>query len=122
MDESDAAQPRSREPLPVRGAGLLTAACGVAFVAVWLVAKVAERNCEWECLNFPLLMLWLGLGILFLGCLAVFVGMVLITLWREKPSRRGELSRFAREAASSRAGGQGPARPQRLLAVPWGGR
>jgi len=60
----------------------LAVVCALLFVVGWLWLRANERDCEWECLNFPAVVLLLGLAAVVLFCLLVLVVMLGLRLGR----------------------------------------
>jgi hypothetical protein len=85
VDEAKPERPDTqREQLPWRGVAGFAGAFAFVFGVVWVWMRSEERDCDWECFNFPALVLLLVLAILVLMCLVILVGMLGVSLWRAR--------------------------------------
>ena len=66
----------------MKGVAALAAGCASFFVVGWVWLRAEDRDCEWECVNFPAVALLLGLAAVVLICLLVLVVMIGLRLGR----------------------------------------
>lgn len=69
--------------MPWKAVASLAVVCAASFVLGRMWLRAEERDCEWECFNFPAVALLLGLAGVFLICLLVLVVMLGIWLVRQ---------------------------------------
>ena len=74
--------------MPWKGVASLAVVCAASFVAGRMWLRAEDRDCEWECFNFPAVALLLGLTGVVLICLLVLV--VMLGIWLVRQANRAE--------------------------------
>lgn len=74
--------------MPCKGVASLAVVCAASFVLGRMWLRAEERDCEWECFNFPAVALLLGLAGVVLICLLVLV--VMLGIWLVRKTNRAE--------------------------------
>ena len=68
--------------MPWKSVSALATVFAFMSAAVWVWMRQDEKNCDWECFNFPAFILLVGLAGFFLICVLILVGMLCVWLWR----------------------------------------
>lgn len=66
-----------------KGVAVLAVVSASLFAGGWVWLRAEERDCEWECLNFPAVVALLILGAVALLCVVVLIGMLAFRLIRD---------------------------------------
>lgn len=86
MDHGNlSAEPRPRK-LPWQAFATVAVVSASLFVLGRMWLRTEERDCEWECFNFPAVVLLLGLAGIVLLCLLVLV--VMFGTWLVRQANR----------------------------------
>ena len=77
--------------MPWKGVASLGVVCAASFVLGRMWLRAEERECEWECFNFPAVAVLLGLAGVVLICLLALVVMLGIWLVRQATGDEDDL-------------------------------
>ena len=80
MEDGNRSPETRPRKMPWQPVAIVAVICSSLFVVGRMLLRAQERDCEWECFNFPAVVLLLGLAGIALLCLLVLVGMLGIWL------------------------------------------
>ncbi len=84
-NRSVASRPRK---MPWKAVASVAVVCAASFVLGRMWLRAEDRDCEWECVNFPAVAVLLGLAGVVVICVLVLV--VMLGVWLVRQANRAE--------------------------------